>query len=264
MATTPAQYLTSMFSLEGQIAIMTGATGGLGSALAGALAQAGVSNIISIEAPNDPLSSNLKTAVEEVGGKVTAFHCDLRNAKNLRECYQSIWKTGVEPDILINVAGVMRRNLCEDATDDEIDLLFEVNAKAVYISMQEVGRKFMAHSKGGKIINIASVTSYQAGFNTSVYSSTKGAVLQMTKAFSNEWASKGIQVNCIAPGFMRTAMTAQYQDNPKMIEYLMSRVPAQRWGEPRDLVPAMLFLAAPSNTFTSGACLIVDGGYCGK
>ncbi|KIY02688.1 uncharacterized protein Z520_01153 [Fonsecaea multimorphosa CBS 102226] len=260
-----SQYLSSMFSLEGKTAIITGATaGGLGSALAVALAQAGVSAVISIEAPNDPLSADLKTKIESVGGKLTTFHCDLRNPKSLRECYQSIWKAGIVPDVLLNVAGVMRRNLCENATDDEIDLLVDVNMKAVYISMQEFGRKLLALGRPGKIINIASVTSYQAGFNTSVYSSTKGAVLQMTKAFSNEWASKGIQVNCIAPGFMRTSMTAQYQDDQKMIDYLMTRVPMQRWGEPQDLVSAMLFLAAPGNTFTSGACLIVDGGYCGK
>lgn len=88
--------------------------------------------------------------------------------------------------------------------------------------------------------------------------------MQMTKAFSNEWASKGIQVNAICPGFMKTSMTAQYQDDQKMVDYLMLRVPMQRWGEPEDLVPAMLFLAAPGNSFTSGTCLIVDGGFCGK
>ncbi|OAL23204.1 hypothetical protein AYO20_11016 [Fonsecaea nubica] len=259
-----SQYLGNMFSLEGKTAIMTGATGGLGSAQATALAQAGVSTIVSIEAPNDPQSADLKAKVEGVGKKLVAFHCDLRNPKSLRDCYASIWQAGIVPDILINCAGVMRRNLCENATDDEIDLLVEVNIKSYYISMQEFGRKLFSLNRPGKIVNIASVTSYQAGFNTSVYSSTKGAVLQMTKAFSNEWAGKGIQVNCIAPGFMRTSMTAQYQDDQKMVDYLMTRVPMQRWGEPQDLVPAMLFLVAPGNTFTSGACLIVDGGYCGK
>lgn len=132
--------------------------------------------------------------------------------------------------------------------------------------MQEFGRRLLAStpSRPGKIVNIASVTAYNAGFNTSVYSSTKGGVLQMTKAFSNEWARKGIQVNCIAPGFMRTSMTAQYQDDQKMTDYLMMRVPMGRWGEPTDLVSALLFLCAPGNAFTSGACVIVDGGFCGK
>ncbi len=130
--------------------------------------------------------------------------------------------------------------------------------------MQEFGRKLLSLNRPGKIVNIASITSYQAGFNTSIYSSTKGAVLQMTKAFSNEWAGKGIQVNAIAPGFMQTNMTAQYRDNQQMIDYLMMRVPMARWGEPEDLVPWLLFLVAPSNKFTSGIALIIDGGFCGK
>jgi len=259
-----SEYLANIFSLSGKAAIVTGATGGLGSALATALSKAGVSTVVSIEAPNDPLSSELKARIEGAGSQIRKFECDLRNPKSLRECYASIWESGIVPDILINCAGVMRRNLCENATDEELDLLLDVNFKAVYISMQEFGRKVLSLGRPGKVINIASVTSYQAGFNTSVYSSTKGAVMQMTKAFSNEWASKGIQVNAICPGFMKTPMTAQYQGDDKMVDYLMTRVPMQRWGEPEDLVPAMLFLAAPGNTFTSGACLVVDGGFCGK
>ncbi|KAI1612522.1 hypothetical protein EDD37DRAFT_625128 [Exophiala viscosa] len=258
-----SEYLSGIFSLQGKSAIFTGATGGLGSALASAFAQAGAS-IISIELADDPLSADLKSKIEDVKGKITQVHCDLRNPKSLRDCYQSIWESGAEPEILVNCAGVMKRNPCENATDDELDLLLDVNVKSVYISTQEFGRKLLSLKRPGKVINIASVTSYQAGFNTSVYSSTKGAVLQMTKAFSTEWASKGIQVNSIAPGFMKTPMTSQYQDNQKMTDYLMMRVPAERWGEPQDLIPAALFLAAPGNTFTTGACIIVDGGFCGK
>lgn len=142
--------------------------------------------------------------------------------------------------------------------------LLSVNVKAGYILMQEFGRRLLDAGKPGKIVNIASVTSFLAGFNTSVYASTKGAVLQMTKAFSNEWSMKGIQVNCIAPGFIKTPMTAAYHDDEKMTDYLMARVPMARWGTPEDLVAACLFLTAPSNTFTSGACIVVDGGFCGK
>jgi 2-deoxy-D-gluconate 3-dehydrogenase len=120
-----AQYLSNIFSLEGKSAIVTGGTGGLGSALATALAQAGVSTIVSIELPNDPLSSDLKSKIEGVGGKLLQFHCDLRDPKSLRDCYQSVWGAGVVPDILINCAGVMRRNLCENATDEELDLVSE-------------------------------------------------------------------------------------------------------------------------------------------
>lgn len=134
----------------------------------------------------------------------------------------------------------------------------------MYISTQEFGRQLISLGRPGKVINIASVTSHQAGFNTSIYSSSKGAVLQMTKAFSNEWASKGIQVNAIAPGFMNTSMTTVYQDNQEMTQYLMSRVPAQRWGQPEDLQSAVIFLASPASNFVSGILLPVDGGILGK
>jgi 2-dehydro-3-deoxy-D-gluconate 5-dehydrogenase len=117
-----SQYLSGIFSLEGKTAIFTGATGGLGSALAIAFAQAGAS-IISIELANDSLSEDLKTKIAGAGGKISQVHCDLRNAKSLRDCYRSIWETGTEPDVLVNCAGVMRRNLCENATDEELDLV---------------------------------------------------------------------------------------------------------------------------------------------
>jgi len=117
-----SNYLSGIFSLEGKTAIFTGATGGLGSALASAFAQAGAA-IISIELENDSLSAELKSKIESVGSKITQVHCDLRNPKSLRDCYQSIWESGAEPDILVNCAGVMKRNSCENATDDELDLV---------------------------------------------------------------------------------------------------------------------------------------------
>ena len=289
-----SSYLTNLFSLHGQAAILTGATGGLGSALAIGLARAGIAHIVSIELPHDPLSADLRAKIKAVSADVvlSQLPCDLRDPKKLRECFHELWVEELVPDLLINCAGVQRRNACEDMTDDEIDLvsfarlstsfcpslgfpvdlwkltcpsqLVDVNLKSVYISTQEFGRRLLSVDRPGKVINIASITSYQAGFNTSIYSSTKGAVMQMTKAFSNEWAGKGIQVNAICPGFMKTAMTVPYQNDEKMVDYMMGRVPMQRWGEPEELVPAALFLAAPGNTYTSGACIIVDGGFCGK
>lgn len=130
--------------------------------------------------------------------------------------------------------------------------------------MQAFGQRLLSENRPGKIVNICSVTAYLAGFNTSIYSTTKGGVLQMTKAFANEWTSKGINVNCIAPGFMQTPMTQQYQDDEKMTAYLQSRCPAGRWGQPKDLVSAMIYLVAPGSDFVSGSCVVVDGGYTGK
>ncbi|RSL91725.1 hypothetical protein CEP52_014156 [Fusarium oligoseptatum] len=257
------EYTREIFALDGKTAIVTGATGGLGLALALALAKAGAA-IVSIELPDDPLSSVLKQALEHVPVPFDTFLCDLGDSARLRDCYRRIWDAGIVPDILVNCAGVVRRSPCEDTSDEDIDLVLNVNVKACYVSTQEFGRRLICLGRPGKIINISSVTSFQAGFNTSIYSTSKGAVMQMTKAFSNEWASKGIQVNSISPGFMDTTMTAGYQGDPEMIRYLMSRVPMQRFGNPDDLQSAVLFLASPANRFVSGITLPVDGGFLGK
>ncbi|KAH8889227.1 NAD(P)-binding protein [Thozetella sp. PMI_491] len=253
-------YLADMFSLKGKTAIVTGGTGGLGSAMVVALVQAGLSLVVSIELPDDPLSLEFEGKIHSFGTKIMPISCDLQNSASLRETYQMIWEAGVVPDILLNCAGLMRRDPCLDAMDDELSLLFNVNVKPYYVSMQEFGRKLILLGNPGQIINIASITAFQAGFSTSIYSSTKRAVVRMTEAFSsNEWAKKGIQVDCIAPGFMQTTMTAKYEGDPIMTEYLMTRVYMQRWGKPEDLASAVLFLAAPSNTFVS--CLVVDSGF---
>jgi len=253
-----------MFSLRGKTAIFTGATGGLGSSIALALARAGAS-IISIELPNDPNSAALSKSITEVSGPgVQVFQSDLSDVKSIRACFASIWEAGIVPDILVNSAGIIRRNTCENMTDEDLNLILDINLKSVYVSCQEFGRRLLALNRGGKIINLASVTAFQANQNTSAYSTSKGGIIQMTKAFSNEWASKNIQVNCISPGFMRTAMTDIYANDPSITQYLMSRVPAARWGVPQDLDAAALFLVAPSNTFTTGVSVTVDGGFCGK
>lgn len=214
-----ASYLEDMFSLKGKTAIMTGATGGLGSSMALALAKAGAS-IVSIELPDDPNSANLVKSISDAGSTLQAFYCDLGSAEQLRACFGQIWDAGIVPDILVNSAGIARRNKCEDATDAELDLvrtilqlllghlrrilmrlqLLDINVKSFYIACQEFGRRLLSLDRPGKIINIASVTAFQANKNTSIYSATKGAVVQMTKAFSNEWSSRGIQVNAICPG----------------------------------------------------------------
>lgn len=260
----PADYLNSMFSLEGKTAIITGATGGLGKSIALAFTRAGAS-LVSLELPGDPNSAALAEAVKAAGGPaVRVIPCNAAVGDDVRKAYAAMWAAGVVPDILVNCAGTSIRRTCEEISAEEVDLLFELNAKATFISCQEFGRRLLALGRPGKIINIASVTAFQANRNTCAYAATKGAVMQMTKGFSNEWASRGIQVNAISPGYMRTPLTALYYNDKDASDYLINRVPAGRWGEPEDLDAAALFLAAPMNTFTTGVSITVDGGFCGK
>lgn len=199
---TPAAPLVDvakMFSLAGKTAIVTGSTGGLGTGMTTALASAGA-DIISIELPNDPGSSVLAEAIRACGRKVTQYQCDVKTPASLRECYKKIWADGVKADILLNCAGVQRRAEAENFTDEEIELVLDINIKATLVSCQEFAKPLLSEGRPGKIINIASIISFIGGKNITPYAASKGAVLQVTKAFSNEWNEKGIQCNCIHPG----------------------------------------------------------------
>lgn len=194
-----SQYLTQLFTLSGKTAIVTGGTGGLGLDMTVALAEAGA-DIVSIQLANDPRADLLSQACKSAGRKLTVFECDVADSKSLRECFARIWEAGVTPDILLNCAGINRRGKVEDLSDEDIDAVFAINLKASYVAAQELGKRLLHLNRPGKIINVASIISFIANINISAYACTKGGVLQMTKAFSNEWASKGIQVNCICPG----------------------------------------------------------------
>jgi 2-dehydro-3-deoxy-D-gluconate 5-dehydrogenase len=198
-SSNPSNVLTSLFSLSGKTAIVLGGTGGLGQAMTLALAEGGA-DIVSIEMPQDTQSAHLKEAVESAGRSITQFSCDVADKKSLRATFSQIWDAGIEADILLNSAGIQRRGAVEDISDRDLDDVIDINLKATYVAGQEFGRRLLRQKRKGKIINIASIISYIANYNISPYAASKGAVLQITKAFSNEWAGKGINVNCICPG----------------------------------------------------------------
>lgn len=236
--------VSKLFCLAGKTAIVTGGTGGLGTAMTTALASAGA-DIVSIELPDDPGSEKTKDIVRGLGRQYTKYECDMRDMKNVRSTYQRMWSEGVRADIVLvsprctkrdqfkrpickpslpklnhysliqNCAGVQRRAEATDFTDEDIDLVIDINLKAVLVSCQEFAKKLLADGQPGKIINIASINSFTGGKNITPYAGSKGGVLQITKAMSNEWAEKGIQCNCIHPGYMRTPMTEQYMTDPK-------------------------------------------------
>jgi len=199
MGEDPLVPVSELFSLGGKIAITTGGTGGLGLSMAIALAEAGA-DIVSIQIANDPRAHLLKEGVESLNRKLTVFETDVADSPALRKCFVDIWAAGVVPDILLNCAGINRRAAVEDFTDEDIDAVFAVNLKASFVAAQEVGKKLLELKRPGKIINIASIISFIGNYNIAAYACTKGGVLQMTKAMSNEWAKHGINVNCICPG----------------------------------------------------------------
>ncbi|KAH7168213.1 hypothetical protein DER46DRAFT_551788 [Fusarium sp. MPI-SDFR-AT-0072] len=229
-----------LFSIRGRTAICTGVTGGIGIELCAALAEAGV-DIVSIQLPDDPVGPHLHRIVTEFGRSFKSFECDIADSKSLRACFASIWAAGVQPSILLNAAGINKRGAMEDLTDDDIDKVFAINLKASFVTCQEFAKRLSEQRRPGKIVNIGSMTSFIGMYNVSAYASSKGGILQMTKAFSNELAPRGIQVNCICPG-----------------------TPAMRWGEPKDLRGALIFLASPASDFITGVPIIVDGGMLGK
>ncbi|KAF2487493.1 hypothetical protein BDY17DRAFT_289075 [Neohortaea acidophila] len=257
--------VAKMFGLHGKTAIVTGGTGGLGTAMTTALASAGA-DIISIEIHNDPGSERTAKIVTDCGRKIRKYECDVSNLKSIRATYQKIWSDGLSADILLNCAGIQRRSDAADFTDEDIDAVIDINVKATLVSCQEFAKKLIADGRPGKIINIASIISFIGGKNITPYAASKGGVMQVTKALSNEWAEKGIQVNSIHPGYFKTALTEQYSTDPKYKDfnnYLMSRVPAKRWGDPKDLSGAVIFLASAASDYVSGSGVIVDGGFMG-
>lgn len=191
---------TKLFSLHGKTAIVTGGTGGLGTAMTMALASGGA-DIISIEIKDDPNSKMLSDAVQKTGRKLTQYQCDVRDPKDLRAMYAKIWQDGHQGDILLNCAGIQRRAEAEDFTDEDIEAVLDINLKATLVSCQEFAKPILKDgNRKGKIINIASIISFIGGKNITPYAASKGGVMQLSKAFSNEWSSKGICVNSIHPG----------------------------------------------------------------
>ncbi|KIW89738.1 uncharacterized protein Z519_09895 [Cladophialophora bantiana CBS 173.52] len=261
MATQVPRVPTSqLFSLEGKTVIATGGTGGLGLEICIALAESGA-DIVSIHLPQDPGQGALEEGVRKVGRKVTGFACDVGDSNQLRATFDRMWKSSIVPDILLNCAGLNRRGPIEEVTDDQIDLIISVNLKGAYIAAQEFGKRLIELARPGKIINFGSFTSFVAMTNVSVYAATKGGVLQMTKAFSNEWACHGIQVNCICPGYIKTPLAQALLDKyPEMEEYIVNRTPCGRWGHPSDLRGTALFLSSPASDFVTGTSIVVDGG----
>ena len=242
----------NMFNLKGKKAIVTGASGGIGYALVKGMVEAG------IEVAMLDYSESLEQIRDELSalGKVYAFRCDLTDRKNRELIFdQAVEALGGTLDILVNSAGVQKRGLLIEFKDEDWDFVMEVNINAVFAMTRSAG-KYMIPQRSGKIINMASMNSYFGGTNVPPYASSKGAVVQFTKAVANEWSKYGINANAIAPGFIETPMTLDMKENPEVYEYKRGRIPKGRWGKPDDLVGTLLYLCSDASDYVCGVTTV--------
>ena len=251
----------NIFSLENKTALVTGGNRGLGSGIAKGLAKAGAKVVIM--ASSDSVFDAAKKMSAD-GLQILPVKCDLSNETNIENGFsQALELLGGRLDILVNNAGIQRRSKCEEFPISYWDDVLNINLRSVFILCKLAGCHMISNGSG-KIINIASMLSYFGGYTVPAYAASKGGVAQLTKALSNEWASKGINVNAIAPGYMATEMiTKLIEDNSRNAE-ILSRIPAKRWGTPDDMAGTAVFLASAASDYLSGAIIPVDGGYLGK
>jgi 2-deoxy-D-gluconate 3-dehydrogenase len=194
---------------------------------------------------------------------VKTYCYDFSNPSGIPELVDTIYQDFGTINILINNAGAQRRSDSVDFSEEDWDYVINVNQKSVFFMCREVGRR-MVEARSGKIINMASLLSFQGGYRVPAYTASKGAVMQFSKSLANEWAKYNVNVNCIAPGYMATDMNTALFNDPVRSEQILVRIPAGRWGNPEDLVGAALFLVSPASDYVHGITIPVDGGWLGR
>ncbi len=249
------------FRLDGKVALVTGAAQGLGQGMALALAEAGAD--IALLDRNDPLETIRK--VEASGRRVLSLKIDIAMASvnDLSQIVEKVTEQLGRLDILVNNAGIIRRSPALEFTEQDWDEVIKINQKAVFFLSQAAGRK-MRSQGGGKIINIASMLSFQGGILIPSYTASKSAVAGLTRALANEWARYNINVNAIAPGYMATENTRPLREDATRAAAILERIPAGRWGTPADLAGIVVFLASEASSYLHGAIIPVDGGWLAR
>ncbi len=251
----------SLFDLSGKTALVTGAKRGIGRAMAEALAVAGA-DIVGVSASLAP-GSEVEVAIESLGRQFSSYACDFSDRKALKAFLGDLAAEGVSPDILVNNAGTIKRMPAAEHPDAWWDEVIETNLTAQFILAREIGKGMIARGSG-KIIFIASLLTFQGGITVPGYAASKGGVGQLTKALANEWGSKGVNVNAIAPGYVATDNTQALQDDPQRSKAILERIPQGRWGRPEDFAGPVVFLASKASDYVNGEILTVDGGWMGR
>jgi 2-dehydro-3-deoxy-D-gluconate 5-dehydrogenase len=248
------------FRLEGKTALVTGAASGLGAAIAVALAEAGAA--VACHGNRRPAEATAEK-IRAMGKQAQSFSSDLSAADGADKLFTAVAAAMGAPGILVNNAGMIHRNAAESFEADAWNTVLQVNLTSVFRLSQLAGGEMLKQGSG-KIINIASLLSFQGGIRVPAYAASKGGVAQLTKALANEWAARGIQVNAIAPGYFRTENTSALQQDEMRNRQILERIPAQRWGDPEDLAGAAVFLASSASDYVNGEVLVVDGGWMAR
>lgn len=248
------------FNLSGRVAIVTGCDTGLGQGMTLGLAQAGC-DIVGV---NRKIPQETAEKVNALGRRFMAIQADLSKQDALDDIVnQTVTEMG-RVDILVNNAGTIRREDALNFSEKDWDEVMNLNLKSVFFLSQAVARQFIRQGQGGKIINIASMLSFQGGIRVPSYTASKSGVLGITRLLANEWATQGINVNAIAPGYMATNNTQQLRDDAQRSKEILDRIPAGRWGTPADLQGPVVFLASSASDYINGHTLAVDGGWLAR
>ena len=252
--------MNRLFDLHGKTAIVTGCNTGLGQGMALALAEAGA-DIVGV---NRSDASATRAGVEATGRRYLDVKADLSTTADIPAIVATSVSTFGRIDILVNNAGIIRRAEALEFTERDWDDVIAVNLRTVFFLSQAVARQFVAQGGGGKIINIASMLSFQGGIRVPSYTASKSGVLGLTRLLACEWAKRRINVNAIAPGYMETNNTAALRADAQRNEAILARIPADRWGVPADLAGAVVFLASSASDYVHGHALAVDGGWLAR
>lgn len=250
------------FRVDNKLAIVTGSSRGIGLAIAKALAEAGA-DIIGIASKQWSPDSALEKEVKKAGRKFYGYACDLSDRAAIYKLVEQINTNHSRIDILINNAGNILREPAAEHRDEYWDNIININLNSQFILTREIGKR-MLQSGSGKIVFTCSLLSFQGGINVPGYAASKGAIASLLKAFANEWAKHGINVNGVAPGYIATDNTSALRADADRNAAILARIPANRWGTPEDLAGAFVFLSSPASDYLNGTIITVDGGWMGR
>jgi len=250
----------SAFSLSGRTIMVTGANTGIGQGIALSVGRAG-GRVIAVGRSTMDETAELMASI---GAELVAVQADLGSTQDAQAMFEAAWDKHGPIDGLVNNAGVIKRVDAVDFSEDDWDSVMDINLKTMFFLSQSLGRKAIAAEREARIVNIASMLSFQGGIRVASYTASKSGVLGITRLLANEWAAKGINVNAVAPGYIETNNTEALRNDPDRSAAILGRIPAGRWGVPSDIGDAAVFLLAPASNYMHGAVIPVDGGWLAR